>query len=229
MQIENKLEEIPEEIKGMDERVEQLEVDFQNASKEMNNLLVMKKEKDNDVLSIEEEIKKHQKELNSLKSNEAYSALLKEIENCNKKKEEIENEQLGIMEKEEQFIINKDKRHKELDEKKAVFNGKKKELEDEIQRLNNLLAETQSKRSDAARGVEDTVLVQYDRIRVKKRGIGIVPLEEEACGGCHMIMTPQEVSDVIRGQDTIVCSSCMRIVYFDEKKEEQQNKDLQNT
>ena len=38
MQIERKLEEIPEEIRSMEERERQLEADFQDASKEMNDL-----------------------------------------------------------------------------------------------------------------------------------------------------------------------------------------------
>lgn len=224
MQIERKLEEIPEEIRSMEERERQLEVDFQDASKEMNDLLVLKKEKDNDIQVIEEEMKKHQKELNSLKSNDAYSAVIKELNTCKEKREAIENEQLEIMEKEDRFIANKGERRKELDEKKAVFIGRKKEFEDEMQRLKELLDEIQNKRNEASKNIEESVFLKYERIRKGKQGIGIVPLEDDSCGGCHIMLTPQEISDVIRGREIVYCNTCSRIVYFDEEKAQQQQK-----
>jgi hypothetical protein len=220
MQLESRLEEIPNDIRAIEEDYRFFEESFINAEKSLKNIQVQKKDKDNDIQSIEEEIKKHQMELNNLKSNDAYSAVLKAIEICNEKKRAAEDEILAMMEKEEQLIAVRKDSEKKLKEKKDSSVRAIAELNSEIQRLKTLLEETNGLRAEATNNIEQGILYKYENLKRRKHGIAIVPLEEDSCGGCHVMFTAQQVSNVIRGNELVICNTCMRIVYFDEKKSE---------
>jgi len=219
MMFEQRIEEIPLKMKDMDDEMAKFDTEFQQLEKEIKDLLVKKKEKENDIQSMEDQIKKHQKELNSLKSNDAYAAVIKEINDCKSKKTELEDQEIEMMEKEEMFLKQKDEKKKEYNKKKDEYNNIKKQLEDEKAQKEATLVEVKKKRDEYKNTIQENILGKYENLKKRKHGIGIVPLESGSCGGCHLMLTPQQVSDIVRGGDIVYCNACMRMLYIEESSD----------
>lgn len=61
--------------------------------------------------------------------------------------------------------------------------------------------------------VDKRVLGQYDRVRVARGGLGIVPAIAGRCKGCNMMVPPQLYNEVQRGNQVHQCPSCHRILF----------------
>ncbi len=62
-------------------------------------------------------------------------------------------------------------------------------------------------------------LAFYQKIRRWAKNTTVVPVEEQACMGCHMLISDKVFSDVIRGEDIATCPHCGRILYVEVNEE----------
>jgi hypothetical protein len=62
-------------------------------------------------------------------------------------------------------------------------------------------------------GVDADLLRHYERVS-KFRGTGISEVRDQKCTACQVMLRPQTYNEVRSGQQTIVCDSCQRILYF---------------
>jgi len=96
--IEKELSLIPDKIEGINIEFENAKNLFNEVRDKIKNTFSRKKDIENRIMDIEENIKKSQKELNEVKSNDAFKALMTQIENLKKDKDNLETEELQIME-----------------------------------------------------------------------------------------------------------------------------------
>jgi predicted nucleic acid-binding Zn-ribbon protein len=88
---------IPVQVNEQKELLATLKKEAEDSRKGLVQLQLRRKEKEIELESKEGEIKKHGLELNSIKSNDAYKALLNQIEQCKQGKSSLESEILEIM------------------------------------------------------------------------------------------------------------------------------------
>ena len=62
--------------------------------------------------------------------------------------------------------------------------------------------------------IDARLLSQYERILKSREGLALVPVMNNACGGCHMGLPPQVVNETQQHEKWIVCESCARILYW---------------
>ncbi len=76
------------------------------------------------------------------------------------------------------------------------------------------LIEVTATRSDAAAGIDDGAVAEYEQLRVQLGGIAIARLVGNACGGCHLSLPAVELDRIRRlDPDTqVVCEECGRIL-----------------
>src|SRR5437763_12896272 len=82
------------------------------------------------------------------------------------------------------------------------------------------LAEWRGRRGQMRAGVNEDLLRHYERVS-KFRGSGIAEVLDHKCMGCQVMLRPQTYNDVRTGQQTIVCDSCQRVLYFNPAHEMQ--------
>jgi len=56
-------------------------------------------------------------------------------------------------------------------------------------------------------------LAFYQKIRRWAKNTTVVPVDEQACMGCHMIISDKVYSDVIKAEEITTCPHCGRILY----------------
>jgi len=70
--------------------------------------------------------------------------------------------------------------------------------------------------SDLIPNIDQEVLFKFERIIKSKAGVGIVPIHDNVCTGCHMQLPTQFVNNVRIGKDFMFCPYCSRILFFEE-------------
>ncbi len=218
--IQNEMDEIPKEIDRLNRDLEGSVASLDEMKKKMTELQLDRKDKELELKNKEEELKKHQTELFSIKTNEAYTALLKEIEEGKKEKDGIEDKVLAALEQEDALLAEGKIKKEELARKKEAVAKQQKELEDKLQRLGQNLQEIQSEQKQKIADIKPEIFERYKRIREKKDGVAIVPVAHGFCGGCNIALPPQLINDVLKGEDLVACRNCLRILYLKEKNEE---------
>jgi len=210
---------IPGHLKSIDEALEFKKTNIKQAEENLKNIQLKQKEKEVILQQKEEQIKKMQGQLYTLKTNKEYSTMLAEIagikadnslteEDIIKFMDEIDLAKKKILKEKELFKAEEANAQKE----KEKINAKAGEIEAKLRELNE-------KRGAITPNIEKQILYRYDKILKNKDGLAIVHIKDNSCGGCHMNLPPQVISDVKLREDVVVCGSCLRMLYVEDDVE----------
>src|SRR5271170_6930124 len=165
-------------------------------------------------------ISKYRDQSLDVKTNDQYKALLHEIQFAEKEIAATEDKILELM-------VNADARDKEVKAAQADLKAEAAEIEKEKEEARQRTAEDEKqltewrgKRDRMRAGVNEDLLRHYERVS-KFRGSGISEVREHKCMACQVMLRPQIYNDVRTGQQTVVCDSCQRILYFNPAHEMQ--------
>ena len=154
----------------------------------------VKTEREMKSLQLEEEIAKEQVTF----ANEEITRLEKIIES---KKEQIEVAEASLAE----LSANLESVKADVDAKLAEINNARQTV---FMTKEKLLGEMNQKG-----------LTFYQKIRRWAKNTTVVPVEEQACMGCHMIIGDKVYADVIKGEDITTCPHCGRILFMKPNEE----------
>ncbi|MDO8602973.1 MAG: C4-type zinc ribbon domain-containing protein [Candidatus Omnitrophota bacterium] len=209
----------PGYLKAIDDMLESKKAGIKQAEDSLKGVQLKLKEKEGSLQQKEDQIKKLQGQLYTLKTNKEYSTMLAEIEGIKADNSLIEEDIIKFMD-EIEFARKKISEEKELyrieearsQKDKEIINLKAKDIEAALSTLNE-------KRNVIAPNIEKQVISKYEKTLKNKDGLAIVPVENGSCGGCHMGLPPQVISDVKLREDIIICGSCLRILYMEDNVE----------
>ncbi|HAH07486.1 MAG TPA: hypothetical protein DCM05_13360 [Elusimicrobia bacterium] len=176
-------------------------------------LLLRRKEKELDLGKKEEEIKKHNIELNSVKTNEAFRAMQSQIDRCKGEASAIETEILVFMEESDAFLREEKEKSTALKAAEIRIAEKIKVLEGQKAESEGKLAAERAKRDAFAAAIPGELLGHYDNVRRRRGGVAMARLEGETCTVCRMNQPPQSKVNLAKGHEIVACESCQRILY----------------
>jgi hypothetical protein len=202
-ELKQKFEEKKANLKSLEEKTKQIQV--------------KRKDKENELASKEETIKKSQVQLYQIKKNEEYQAMLREIEGLNADKSVLEEEILILFDKADETNkeIEKEKLH--LAEEEKRFIKQRQQIEDRIKQINNRLATLEGQRKQIIPNVDKKILAQYERILKNRGGLALVPVKNNACQGCFLNVPPQVINEIKLKKNLVICEACARILYLEEE------------
>lgn len=206
----------PRELEEIKRELEQSKQSFSISEEKVKELQLKRKNKELDLASKEENLKKAQAQLYQLKTNKEYQAKLTEIgslkadisiveDNVIKILDEIESAQ-KIFNQQKELLNQKEKEFKETD------NRIKSQIKDIEAKIKNL----EDKRNNFIKEIDHTVLSKYEKLLKSRHGLALVPVKNNNCGACHMIVTPQKINEIKMYNNLIFCESCVRILYIPE-------------
>jgi hypothetical protein len=184
-------------------------------------LQVKKKNSELKIAEAEEGIRKHQRELNLVKDNNAFKALLSEIENDKKNKDELETGILFLLEEIDKASVQDKVIRDEVKKLETTMQGEISALQASANEIAAGLEAGKAERAAAAAALNPDLLEKYENIRANKNGLAVAPVHEDhetgklSCGGCHMSLTPQKALDVKKHDALAVCQDCRRLMYME--------------
>lgn len=212
-EVKGRAEAIPAKIAELKAQIDGSKSSYDEIKKDVTQLQVLKRQKELEVETQEGQIRKHSTELNSVKSNDAYKGLLKEIDHCKEAKNTLENEILEIMEKIDTESVEVKDKEKNLKQDESAISTDITQLEAELLKVNAELAKIQEERQAFAAGVPENVMHKYEYIHRTRSGKSIVAVEGEMCSGCNMSVRPAVINEIFKEQEFIMCDSCSRLLY----------------
>ena len=223
------LQSLDEKIAGLEKEVAQLPRHIAVIEKALESHL-RKLEADKAALSanqkdrkkLEGDIQLHQQKISKLreqmlgaKTNEQYRAFQNEIDYIEKEIRQAEDRILELMTESEPLDQNVKKAEKALAEEKKQVEAEKGEAQKRTAVDQKWLDDLQQQRKQAVSTMPKAALLAYDRIRKKVKGTTVVA---EAVGGrcsaCQIVLRPQFLQDLRKGDQFMFCESCGRILYY---------------
>ncbi len=172
--------------------------------------------RDLDLKSDEEQIKKFNIQLNSIKNNKEYTALRSEISSKEADKSLLEDEILHLMSQLEslngEYLDTTEKLNSDentLDDFVRSANLEIQKTDDEIESLKN----DASKYADL---LDEETLHQLKRLTNAKEKHPIVEVVDNACNGCSMNITLQTLNLLMSGKALTLCPNCQRILFLND-------------
>lgn len=187
---------------------------IESSKKNLSQLQIEKKNKEIDLDTKEEGIRKHLVELNAVKTNEAYRALVSEIEKDKLDKNQIEETILELMQKIEDLGLEIKQREQTIKERETESQKEIKTLEEKLAKLLEELNEKGERKKNYLEKMSPSLLMRYEKIRENKDGLAVVPIEEQYCSGCRMLLPPYLINEVRKDQSIVSCEACSRILYL---------------
>lgn len=214
--LNNEKQAKPLEIKAAEEEFESKKKHLAELEKNLLDLQKARKEKELELAAKEEEAKKLQGQLYSLKTNKEYQTMMQQIQDCKADGSVIEDKILGLFDNADKLKIEVDRENERLKGEEKVFNDQKKKVSDRIKEIDDRLAQLDAQRKQAIPDIDPKILSQYERILANRDGLAIVMAKDNNCKGCNMVVPPQ-VENLIKMYDKIItCETCNRILYIEE-------------
>jgi predicted nucleic acid-binding Zn-ribbon protein len=212
--VSQELAHIEPERTTLQARAASTQTQLDAAKTRVKQLDTQRKQFDLEIEAKKTQIEKYANQQLQTRKNEEYKALAHEIEMAKEAIFKIEDQEIAVMEQSETAA-------KDVTRATAEAAAAKKVVEDQIgllnQRETNLkkeLAELTASRVQLSEAVDETVRNKYERL-VKSKGENVVVgVEHSACGGCHMKLPAQVVSNARGAQELVTCPNCNRILYF---------------
>jgi uncharacterized protein len=213
-QLKSEATRIPAEITAAEQRVKAEAARLESAKNELKHIEAERKKLEIDAESKRAQILKYRTQLNLIKSNTEYQALLKEIAKSEADIRQIEDVELDIMERLEKLQPALKEEQTLLKEVTAKGETEKADLQKRIKLIEQELTQLREERAALIGAVDSDVLTRYERLLRSKGDLAIVPIKHGNCGGCHLNIPPQVAHDAKTGEELTSCSYCGRILYW---------------
>lgn len=206
-------EDIPRKYHASEQRFIQAQEAFLKLKADHEAIVKERKGKEQDLKIAEEKITKLKLHLSDLKTNKEYQAYMSEIEAAKSVQGKIEEQLLLLMDKAEQ--IQKDVAAQEavVVVETQAFQIEKTQGDARAGQLAEALDTLAREWTIYAEGMDAKMLEVYCRLLTGGKGVAVVPLDGQTCGGCHFMLPPQQVAEVKTGGKTLRCSYCHRFLY----------------
>lgn len=212
------LDSIPPQVEDIDKKITESALLAAAAKEKMTGSQKKRRELESEVKDIKSQIGKYKRQLNEVKTNKEYTALLKEIEESEKRVDRLEETFIAEMLLEDDIqkeIKTVGQKHAEtqasLTKEKEALSRKKREMEGKARVLGQ-------RREGLLPTIPADQVNLYLKIFRKKGGTALSPVKDDFCALCHVRVRPQVLNELLSTRKLILCENCGRILYWLEQK-----------
>jgi predicted nucleic acid-binding Zn-ribbon protein len=221
--LDSQILKIEDELNAIPERLSKLEHDFNDKSADLKKhednvkaLQLKRKEKEGELQTKEDVIKKYTSQMYQVKTNKEYTALQEEIGRVKADNSLIEEAILKIFDQVD--VENKEVAEQKefLKKEDAAMREEKKKLDADALRIKADADKLKVQRAELAPKIDRQTLAKYERILANKDGLAVVPIVGESCQGCFAHMPAQVINEVKMNTSIVCCENCTRMLYIEE-------------
>ena len=223
--IQQKLQDIPNQIEQQQAEVAKHEVDLAAKAAELAEVEKTQRTKNAEIEMNAVQREKYQDEQRTVTSNEAYTALERQIEFLDQQDEEAEDTILILMEESDQL-------KQELGELEVLVNQEKEKTATETEQLRQELRTLETQKDEQLKQRKE-FLPQIDKVRrdeyhrwmkaqlasqsgAARAKAGFIALGKNGtCSTCRIAIQPQTLKEAQKYEKPVYCSSCKRLLYVE--------------
>ena len=215
-ELRKRLEAIPAQIAAVEARVGEARQNIASAKEALTTSLKDRKKYEMDVDSWKERARKYRDQSFEVKTNEAYKALQHEIQHAEAEMAQAEDRLLERMVSGEEY----DRQVKSAERSVTVVENEaqaeRQKIQAEQASLQTELTAKETERRQIASAISAELLDTYERVAIRRHGVGLSQVREEACSACGVRIRPHVFQELRRGDFHQIeqCETCSRILYY---------------
>jgi predicted nucleic acid-binding Zn-ribbon protein len=217
--LERDIQEIPKLLITQEELLARLKESYIKRNQEYKTAKVSEGEFRNLLIQAEADREKSEKNMDSISTQREYEALDKEIRDASEKEQQYRKE----LQREERVLSDLDaeisRNNSLIEQQENDLAERRASIEAEVAEKRAQLAELGQQEQGITPGLDPEDLFKFERIIRNKGGRGIVAIKNGVCMGCHMILPAQFANMVRKGEDTVYCPYCSRILFYEESEQ----------
>lgn len=217
--FEPQIEEANYKLEAVLSKKQSIDSDIENLASEIRDEEIKKRKNELHLKDLSQKLEDNSKKSGDVKTEREMKSLQLEEEiakeQVNFANEEIERFERMIAQKTEQTQAAK----KSLEELNSSLEVIKAEVDEKLQVINVSRQDVFMRKEKLVSEMNQKGLVFYQKIRRWAKNSTVVLVEEQACMGCHMILSDKIYADVIKAEEIITCPHCGRILYVETSKE----------
>ena len=148
------------------------------------------------------------------KTNDQYHAFQHEINFCQQEIRRFEDRILELMTESEPLEKNVKAAEVSLAAEKKQVDAEKKQAQERTAVDQKEIDALKAERVGIVAEMTPKIAVEYERIRKGRAGVAIAEAVNGRCAKCNILLRPQFLQELKRGDSIMVCESCKRILYY---------------
>lgn len=187
-------------------------------SLEIDELKHLVKLSEREGMEIGERISHFESQQDVVKRVEEFNALAQEISQSEREKLHIQQRLTDSSERlhtEEEMLSHLEQELKAAQER---VDATKEEVTVAITRINQEGSSLKRQRANFTESTDPETLSIYERLLRHHRDRVVVPIENRACSGCHILITAQHENLVRKSEKLVFCEHCSRIHFWQESE-----------
>jgi predicted nucleic acid-binding Zn-ribbon protein len=168
---------------------------------------------DKAVRGSDDEIKRLNERLNTVRNNAEYQATLFQIEAVRKERDVTQDECLKLLEAIEALRGAVAQAQAAADEERKVFDGFLVEAEQLRASRAGAIAAGRERRKAMTDGIPDDLLREYDGLFKTRDRLAVCQVQASYCQGCYNKITMNDTARLLGATSVVRCGSCQRILY----------------
>jgi len=215
-EIRSRIDKFPNVSKALDEKLKSATSGLESSKEHVKTNQANRKKFESEISSLEAKISKYRDQMMSVKTNEEYKAVQKEIEFTQQHIRKIEDDILNLMLESESLQTGVKTAEARLKEDQQAVNSERRELEKVNQQDVSALESYIKERRELEKSISEDLLPRYERVRKARLGIAVAAAKDEICEVCKVRIRPQVYQEIRKNDQIIACDACQRILYFPE-------------
>lgn len=211
--------DIPNQLETMGTVQSEAETRLADQETKVADIEKDRRQRERDLQIAQEQIKKYQGQLYSVKTNKEYDALQTEIQAQKTLVSELEDAILQLITETETESEALESMRGETDSLIERLDEERTALKTRLSAVDEDVTVKMDERKRMSMRVENQVLKVYDRIRRNLRGMTVVPVKKGACSGCFHVIPLQVMLQIRQAQRLISCEGCGRILITEDGPE----------
>jgi uncharacterized protein len=205
---------LPEKIRKMEVEFQAYQENIEQNKRKYAELKAHHAECEAKVKKLNEGMIKTKERLLEVKNNKEYQAMLKENETAEKTRSDIETQIIALLDEMDKLSVLVKKDEETLKQARTRHEDEKRIIEDDLSAVDADTVSWTEKRVDLQKTIPTELLAQYERVKKRNNGVGVISVWKAVCNGCQMKIPPQLYNDLQRSNDLLSCPNCNRIMYF---------------
>ena len=216
IEIRERLSRFPKRLAELEARVTAARLQITTAKEALTGSLKDRKTYEMDVEQWKERAKKYRNQSAEVKTNEAYKALLHEIQNAENEVAKAEDRLLERMVSGEEYDRQVKAAEAAVKAIEAAAGNERHSIQAEYNATQKELAAAEAVRAAAIAAVPEDLVDHYERIAKRHGGIALAEIRGEGCGQCGVHIRPHVIQQLQRDSNDgfFHCETCTRILYY---------------
>ena len=209
-----KLTDMPEREKALEARLATARDAVAVAKAKLAESQNIRREHEKTVAVHQGRLSKFREQAMSVKTNQEYHAIQKEIAFAQTEMKTAEDAVLVQMIEGDELTAAVKRAETDLASEQKKVDADRKAMAAETAELKTSVETLTGERGQVVASLTPQVLATFELVAKRRNGVAIAEARDGICTICHVRMRPQVFNNVRRNDQIIQCDSCQRIFYF---------------